>query len=175
MRVGASLRKLCATKLVLVGFLYAAEPTSTQNVTATLPSDYYFHELTKLALGHSGRKSAQLNVNLPFFEIYNQAGTLVYHESDRARNTMVLTGLPGTLTGLKIDPAYHATYREMLDIVPAFKSDEGALLAGDRYTVLAVTMEKCSPCAQEDTLTSRLRKDSERLRIRVLQVILQRP
>ena len=151
-----------------------AGPEQAGDVLVHVPLRAFLGDYVKMAAHHSEGKSAAVKVKLPFFEIYDPTGLLIYHEDDWPTNARVLAGLPGTLKGLTTTTACRPAYREMLEIVPEFRAHAQALLSSGRHTVLVVRIEKSRECQREEALADTLSRDSERLQIHVLQIVLQR-
>lgn len=146
---------------------------------AKMPARDLLHNYTLWALRHvRDTKSSKLDIKVPFIDIYDAFGRVIYHGDDAASNAAVLSGMPNILASLASpsslgSKAVFPSLQEMVDMIPAFR-DRFKEIQGRKDTVLSVTLTGCAPCAPQDAGIAKLRSREEALDVRVLEVELVR-
>jgi hypothetical protein len=162
-------------KAALAFTLFVSAPV-TRELTGSLPLSIYVRQFTDIVAHRA--LSNKIEVQAPFFEVYDSAHTLVYHQENWSRNNDFFQG--ALSRGSLPDTAELSTaknyllYNEMFEIVPQFKSHVAEFLAAKEPTVVEVTISSCKSCVNEDRLALELAAQSEHLHIRMLRIVLER-
>jgi hypothetical protein len=164
------LRKVLVAELLFGLIAGAAAPTVVRQ--STLASGLYERAFLKWCPGHMTGSPRQIHIKLPSIDIYDPAGTLVYHGESGDGNAGVIISLPQQIHDLR-PSGTHPDLKDALQMAPDFANLAPAILSNGRYTVLALSStSQCSRCALQNEAIANLKKRAPRANINVLELLL---
>ncbi|MGH9897695.1 MAG: hypothetical protein ACRD4L_02435 [Pyrinomonadaceae bacterium] len=107
---------------------------------------------------------------MPNMDLYSPSGISIYYGEDSATNAAFLRTLPQAISSTKKTDVARPSLKEAIEMFPALKAQEGALLADKRYTVFAVTYPDWDHCKDQNEAVAKLRKRAGQLKIRIIEV-----
>jgi hypothetical protein len=115
----------------------------------------------------------RLKLEMPTIDLYAPSGASIYYGADSTRNGAFLNTLPQGIRDAKTTVA-RPSLKEAIEMFPAFKGQEDALLSDHRYTVFAVTYPDWDKCKEQNDAIAKLRARATQSNIRVLEVRLHK-
>jgi hypothetical protein len=170
LKIVSGLRKVLVAELLFGLVALAAGPTLIRQ--STLASGLYERAHLKWCPGHMAGSPRQVHIKLPSIDVYDPAGSLVYHGESSDGNVGVLISLPQQIHDLR-PSGTHPDLKEALKMAPDFAHLMPAILSNGRYTVLALSStSQCSKCALQNEAVANLKKRSLQTNINVLELLL---
>jgi hypothetical protein len=126
----------------------------------------YLHWLRHHPEAKSGRT---FKLKMPTLDIYSANGSSVYFGDESDKNAAFIRDLPGNLSQSK-NSVVRPTVAEGMEMFPELKAKVTALGVGTRYTVFSLSYAVGSLGKEQNEALSELRKKSQRLGIRVIEV-----
>ena len=160
---------------VLLGFLslngtqVAQSPSGVANASVDDLFEGYDHWSSQHPGVFPRGKTTELHV--PSIDLYDPAGTSIYHGIDSETNAVFLNGLTKDIKVTKTSE-FRPSLKEAIEMFSGLRAQEGTLLSDKRYTIFVLTYPNWDHCKSQNEAVARLRERAVKIGIRIIEVRL---